>query len=920
MMLRRWYAAQLIGRKLILLACGAGMLSLLLLAAIVAPLWRAAEAEHLLRQEMALRPLLTSALAGPMIERDYATVQEIAAGLLRSKAIDAIEVAGADGMTVVALPAPRQGGESLRSIPLAHGALALGEVRVVFSTEVRRAFVEQLGTTVAAGIFLSLLFALILFRRWSRALAARLARVSAAAHELAAGRYDAELPIDAPDEIGTLAADFNRMGMAIGAAVDALEKSRSEVTAILQSIGDGLIATDAAMRVTLMNPVAEALTGWTDAEARGRGIAEILRIEHGLTGQPAEIPVGRVLETGLVVGLANHTVLVARDGRRLHISDSAAPVHNARGELTGVVMVFRDVSESYRLRSDLDAQRQRLALALKGADLGLWDRDLATDALVVDARWAGMLGYRPEEAPQDSAAWGRMIHPDDLPLASRELGAHLAGATPQYEAEVRVRAKNGSWRWILTRGGVTERDADGRPLRLTGTHLDVTERHAAQEEIARLAFYDPLTDLPNRRLLIDRLKHELVEAHRSGHHGALLYIDLDRFKQVNDARGHAAGDALLREMAARLRRALRESDTVARLGGDEFVALLPDLADSAERAAAVARRVADKLGATLAQPCELGRGDSASYVSASIGIALFPDGARHDCDMLLRQADTAMFSAKEGGRNAVRFFEPAMQQAVEARLALENDLRQALANRQIELHLQAQVAADGRITGAEALLRWHHPERGTVPPSAFIPLAEETGLIEPLGDWTLREAAQLLARFERAGRDLRLSVNVSPRQIRQPDFAARVHDCLAQAGASPARLTLEVTESLLLTDMAGAVARLTELKAVGVRLSLDDFGTGYSSLSYLKRLPLHEIKIDRGFVAGLPQDDSDATLTGVILLIGARMGLEVVAEGIETAAQLDWLKEGGCELFQGYLLARPEPVAAFCARLGMTEN
>ncbi len=919
-MLRRWYETQPLGRKLILLAGGAGALSLVLLALLVAPLWRAADAENQRRQETALLPLLTGALTGPMIERDYAVIGEIAADMLRSKAIDAIEIVTADGVLVVALPAPLKNAQAPRSLPLAHGGLALGEARVVFSAGAHAEFMTQLGVAVAMGILISMLFALYLFRRWSRALAARLARFSAAAHAMAAGRYDTRIAADSPDEIGALADDFNRMSDAVRAAVAAVEASRGEVTAILQSIGDGLIATDAAMRVTLMNPVAEALTGWTDAEARGRGIAEIMHIEHALTGRPAEIPVGRVLETGLVVGLANHTVLVARDGRRLHISDSAAPVHNARGELIGVVMVFRDVSESYSLRRDLEAQRQRLALALKGADLGLWDRDLATGALVVDARWASMLGYRPDEAPRDLAAWRTMVHPDDLPLASRALSAHLAGVTPQYESEIRVRAKGGAWRWILTRGSVTERDTDGRPLRLTGTHLDVTERRAAQEEIARLAFYDSLTDLPNRRLFVDRLRNELAEAQRSGRHGAVLYIDLDRFKQINDARGHAAGDALLRETATRLRRALRETDTVARLGGDEFVAVLPDLAESAEHAAAAARRVADKLRTTLSRPCELGAADGACHVGASIGIALFPDGERPDCDTLLRQADTAMFNAKESGRNAIRFFEPAMQRAVEARLALENDLRQASANGQVALYLQAQYAADGRIVGAEALLRWNHPQRGAVPPSAFIPLAEEIGLIEPLGDWTLREAARLLARFERAGCDLRLSVNISPRQIRRPDFAARIRDFLAQAGATPARLTLEVTEGLLLADMSAAVARLTEIQAVGVRLSLDDFGTGYSSLSYLKRLPLHEIKIDRSFVAGLPQDDNDATLTAVILLIAARMGFEVVAEGVETAAQLDWLKEGGCELFQGYLLARPEPVEAFCARLGMTEN
>jgi diguanylate cyclase (GGDEF)-like protein/PAS domain S-box-containing protein len=919
MSLRRRYNALPIGRKLLLLAGGAGALSLLLLALIVVPLWLTVEGERQRQQEAALRPLLAAALIGPMVDRDYAAVHEIAAYLLDSEAIDAVEVAAADGIVVVALPAGLPVDAQSMRVPLALGGLQLGVVRFVLSSAVHAEATARLALALVLGLLASMVLAFWLFRRWSLALVARLMRVSGAVHELSEGRYGATVAVDAPDEIGRLADDFNRMSATVRAAVAALEESRSEVSAILESIGDGLIATDRAMRVTHMNPVAEALTGWKGEEARGRGVAEILRIEHALTRQPAEIPVGRVLETGLVVGLANHTVLIARDGRRIHIADSAAPIHNAGGKIAGVVMVFRDVSESYRLRSDLEEQRQRLALALKGADLGLWDRDLTTGALVVDTRWAGMLGYRPEEAPQDVVKWRSMIHPDDLPVARRGLAEHIEGRSNQYEAEIRVRAKDGSWRWILTRGRVTECAADGRPLRLTGTHLDITERRAAQEEVARLALYDALTGLPNRRLLLDRLAHDLAEARRAGRHGALLFIDLDRFKQINDARGHAVGDAVLREMAARLRRGLRETDTVARFGGDEFVALLTDLGDTAEQSAAAARRVAGKLCETVARPCHLGTAGEC-LIGASIGVSLFPDGEREDPDALLRQADTAMYRAKESGRNTVRFFEPAMQQAVEARLDLENDLRQALTRGELRIYWQAQYAADGCLIGAEALLRWSHPERGAVPPSAFVPLAEETGLIVPIGDWVVMEAARLLARIERAGRDLRLSVNVSARQLRRPGFAVHVADCLARTGATPSRLTLEMTESLLLDDMAEARMRLEELRATGVRLSLDDFGTGYSSLAYLKNLPLNEIKIDRGFIAGLPQDGNDATLTAVILLIGSRLGFEVVAEGVETAAQHDWLIEAGCDLFQGYRLARPEPVEDFLRRAGMTEN
>jgi len=919
MKIQAWYAALPIGRKLVLLAAIAAMFSLVLLAVTVAPLWQATEVEKQRIQEAAIRPLLTASLTGPMIERDYAQVREIAADLMRSEAIESIEIRSAEGALVHAETLGGLQAADWRIIPISFAALELGEVRIAFSGRAQAEAMQNLAIALAIALLVSMLLALWLFIFWSRTLVTRLTRLSVAAHDIAAGRYDASLEDREPDEIGMLAEDFNAMAQAVRTAVGALEESRGEATAILQSIGDGLVATDTAMRVTLMNPIAEALTGWTQDEARGRSIAEVFVIEHALTGQSAEIPVGRVLETGLVVGLANHTVLTAKDGRRIHIADSAAPIRGMRGETVGVVMVFRDVSESYRLRSDLDAQRQRLALALKGADLGLWDRDLSTGSLVVDERWANMLGYRLDEAPRDVAAWRALVHPDDYHAVRHALGAHLRGQVPQYEAELRVRMKDGDWRWILTRGRVTERSADGTPLRLTGTHLDITERRLAKDEIARLAMYDLLTGLPNRRLLLDRLKHDLAEARRENRYGALLFIDLDRFKQINDAQGHAIGDLLLREMAQRLHQGLRETDTVARVGGDEFVAILPGLGDTPEQSAAAVQRVVDKLRLLIERPFDLGTA-GACHASASLGVTLFPDYGQDSCEAVLRQADTAMNRAKEAGANTLCFFEPTMQEAAQSRLSLENDLREALARRQLQVYLQAQHTSDGKLVGAEALLRWQRPGGDWVPPSVFIPLAEETGLIHPIGDWVIEEVASLLARLERAGCDLRIAVNVSARQLRRPDFPARVAACLARTGASPARLTIEITESLLLEDMSEASARLAELRAIGVRLSLDDFGTGYASLSYLKRLPLHEIKIDRSFVVGLPHDESDATLTTIILQIGVRLGFEVVAEGVEKEAQRVWLKTSGCDLLQGYLLGRPEPIAAFCARLGMPND
>ena len=920
--------------KMTLLAVATGLLSVLLMGLAITGVLRWSSAQSQSHQEAMLRPLLVAALTGPMIERNYAAVREIAVELAKSDAVNEIIVFSTDG-TKVAEAISKLRGPFIAEInlDLLESGLSFGRVYLRLSAGPFPMLLERMAWVMFGAAMVSMLLAFALFRIGSRSLTDRLARLTSTAQALAGGHFEARAADGGDggaDEISQLAQDFNRMADTVQTTVQKLSASQGEVAAILQSIGDGLIATDTAMRVTYINPVAEALSGWLDAEAKGRGVAEIMKIEHALTGLPADIPVGRVLETGLVVGLANHTVLVAKDGRRYHIADSAAPIRDGSGQMVGVVMVFRDVSESYRLRADLDANRTRLELALKGANLGLWDRNMMTNALVVDARWAGMLGYRPEELAMVANAWIALIHPDDLPAAKSAFVDHLQGHTPQYEAEFRMRVKPDSgpgvgpdaelWRWILSRGRVTERDSAGRPLRVTGTHHDITDRRAAQEKIAHLAFFDPLTGLPNRRLLLDRLERELADARRTGQFGAVLFVDLDHFKQINDARGHATGDDLLRQAALRLTRQLREVDTVARLGGDEFIVLLPGLADDHEQAGTAAKHVADKLRQALGHPYTLGTEGSPCHLGASVGVALFPDGEELSCDAILSHADIAMYRAKEGGRNAVCFFAPAMQAAVETRLALENDLRAALAAGQFQIHLQAQQDATGRVVGAEVLLRWTHPQRGAVPPSAFIPLAEEIGLIETIGEWVLLESARLLKRLESDGHDLRLAVNVSSRQFRQPDFVARVRAILAQTGASPTRLTLEITESLLLSDYSDATARMHELQAIGIRFALDDFGTGYSSLSYLKRLPLQELKIDRSFVDGLPHDADDAALSKTILLIARQMRLEVVAEGVETPAQLAWLKENGCNFFQGYLLGRPQPVDTFLALIGSTRH
>lgn len=436
---------------------------------------------------------------------------------------------------------------------------------------------------------------------------------------------------------------------------------------------------------------------------------------------------------------------------------------------------------------------------------------------------------------------------------------------------------------------------------------DITARKQAEEEIRNLAFYDALTRLPNRRLFMDRFRAALTISTRRNDYGAILFIDLDRFKTLNDTLGHDYGDMLLIEVSARIKSCVREMDTVARLGGDEFVVLIEGISGEQEDASHNVGIIAEKIRETLAQPYKLKTHEHHS--SPSIGISLYR-GHEATVDELLQQADMAMYQAKTAGRNAVRFFDPVMQHNVATRAELENDLHHAIPLGQLQLHYQVQVDAEARPQGAEALLRWFHPQRGLVMPGQFIPIAEESSLILEIGHWVLEQACGQLAQWavnERM-RNLTLAVNVSAKQFAQPNFVDQVAGCLNSHGISPALLKLELTESLVLHDLNNTISKMHALKELGIKLSLDDFGTGYSSLSYLKQLPLDQIKIDQGFVQGIALDGNDALLVQTIIDLAGNFRLNVIAEGVETEGQLAFLKNRECAAFQGYLFGKALPV------------
>jgi diguanylate cyclase (GGDEF)-like protein/PAS domain S-box-containing protein len=564
-----------------------------------------------------------------------------------------------------------------------------------------------------------------------------------------------------------------------------------------------------------------------------------------------------------------------------------------------------ELSVAVRQGEATNADLRIAAIAFESQE-GMFITDAQNVILRVNRAFSEITGYSSEEAiGQTPRLLSSGRHDAKFYAEMHESIRH----SRSWQGEIWNRRKNNEIypEW-LTITAVT--NSAGVMTHYVSTLTDISQRKASEEKIQYLAFYDSLTRLPNRRLLVDRLQQALASSARSDRAGALLFIDLDNFKLLNDTLGHEKGDLLLQQVAQRLTASVREGDSVARLGGDEFVLLLDDLSENPNEAANQAEVVGEKILATLNQPYDLA--GHTYHNTPSIGVTLFA-GHQSSADELMKHADLAMYEAKNAGRNTLRFFDPQMQATISARASLEKDLREALQARQFILYYQPQVDAAGHVTGTEALVRWQHPQRGLVSPATFIPLAEETGLILPLGLWVLETACdQLLAWAAHPQRaHLTIAVNVSARQFRQTDFVEQVLAVLERSGANPQKLKLELTESLLLDDIEAIIAKMSALKTWGVGFSLDDFGTGYSSLTYLKRLPLDQLKIDQSFVRDLLTDPNDAAIAHTIVALAQSLGLSVIAEGVETAAQQDCLAVQGCLAYQGYLFSRPLPIIDF---------
>jgi len=592
-------------------------------------------------------------------------------------------------------------------------------------------------------------------------------------------------------------------------------------------------------------------------------------------------------------------------GRRIWVHTRGTTVwRNARAvKRTAIV---QDITRRKLAELALRDSEARWKLALESVGDGLWDWQIQSGQEYLSPNLLRMYGYSEDEIRCDVNVLDELTHPDDLERMHHECQMYLDGLTPAFSNERRVRCKNGNWKWVLSRGMVIQRDDQGKPLRMIGTHTDITERKTAEVLIWQQANFDALTGLPNRRMMQDRLSQELKKCRRDGTQLALLLMDLDHFKEVNDTLGHDRGDLLLTEAARRIQGCLREVDTVARMGGDEFTVIITELTHATDL-----HHILPKLLTALSATFHLGTDQV--FVSASIGVTIYPtDG--HDIEALMKNADQALYVAKGAGRNRFSFFTPALQEAARLRAQLTYDMRLALEVQDFRVFYQPIVElATGAIHKAEALLRWQHPTRGMISPAEFIPVAEASGLIVELGEWVFAQAANQVQTWRKTLHpQFQISVNKSPLQFENPNPAHTPWiEQLRARSLSGNSIVVEITEGLLLSTSDGVVEQLLELRDEGINVSLDDFGTGYSSLSYLQKFEIDYIKIDQSFVRHLVAGSTDLALCQAIIAMAHALGMKVIAEGVETELQRDLLAAAGCDYAQGYWYSRPVPVADF---------
>ncbi|CAD6879633.1 diguanylate cyclase/phosphodiesterase (GGDEF & EAL domains) with PAS/PAC sensor(s) [Methylomonas albis] len=681
-----------------------------------------------------------------------------------------------------------------------------------------------------------------------------------------------------------------------------LKDSEQWFAKTLHCISDAVIATDGAGNIRFMNPVAEAAIGLDLEHAKGTSVEQLMTLLNQSNRAVMENPVPKTLKSRQVTSMDCATLLVNQSGHEFPVEDGAAPILDDDGSLLGAVMVFRDISERRRMEKLLRESEERFHSAFDLASIGMALIALDGGFLQVNNSLMDIFGYSKPELLQANLQMLTHAENTDNAMALR-LRQLLADELPSFQIEIECYHKIvGKVVWALLSGSLV-RNSDGEPQYFILQIQDITNRKFAEQQLLYLANHDPLTGLLNREQFHNRLTKALAAVQRYDTKLALMYLDLDRFKLINDTLGHRLGDLLLQSVSDRLRTSIRAQDILARLGGDEFIILLSDI-NKIDDAARVAEKTIDML--TQSYTLE----GNNIVVTASIGISIYPDDGK-DSHTLLMNADAAMYLAKERGKNNYQFYTLAMTERSLERMTIERGLRRALANNELRVHYQPQIdLASGLATCVEALVRWQHPEWGLVYPDRFIGVAEETGLIVPIGAWVLSTACkQVKSWHEHDGPFSAVAVNLSARQFLENNLYQTVKQTLVETGLNPSALELEITESAVMQDPENTLKVLQQLRELGVTLSIDDFGTGYSSLTYLRRFPVQSVKIDQTFVADISNDEGCRTLVSAIIALTHELKLNVIAEGVETEEQLAFLSKQRCDSLQGYIFSRPETSA-----------
>ncbi|PLY12421.1 MAG: GGDEF domain-containing protein [Sedimenticola sp.] len=733
----------------------------------------------------------------------------------------------------------------------------------------------------------------------------RLAQLRAGAENIADGEYSARIVDQGRDEIRRVADSFNLMADKVQvditnriSAEKKLRENHDRLLAFMEAIPDAVFVKDGEGRWQLANQTAVRMfqldtISWQNQTEQE--MSEHISTFREFLANCTERDESTWRNGSISV---NHQAINGPDNLQHTLEVRRTPVFGEQGERSALVTIARDITQ----RMVNEEKIRKLSMVVEQSPESIVITNLDGSIEYVNQCFIDNSGYRPEELLGKNP---RMLKSGKTPHATYQTMWSTLLRGEIWSGELINRRKDGS-EFIELATIAPVRETDGQISHYVAIKQDITEQKQAQEQIHRLAYIDGLTGLPNRTLLMDRLAQLVAASRRSRQTTALLLLNIDRFKTINNAQGMDAGDELLTSLARRIQDLLRDGDTFARLSADEFAILLPNLENELAAASRHSLSVAEKIRTAVSKPFILD--NQPISVTLSLGIALFPESPDDDVpEVIMRRANTALHRAKDNGGNQSSFFESEMGEKAEQQFRIERELRIAIETGELRLYLQSQVNGDGQITGAEALVRWEHPERGLLPPGVFIPVAEKSDLIIDLDSWVLIETCELMARENMAGHPLRVSVNLSPRHFRQPGFVPWIRDLLTTTGVDPTRLTLEVTEGLFITDINDTIIKMSELCETGIHFSLDDFGTGYSSLSYLKRLPIQELKIDRVFVQDAPTDPDDAALVETILAVAENMHLRVVAEGVETPEQAAFFNNRESMLYQGYLYGKPTP-------------